>query len=141
MIRLAGLLLIVTVSAGAAAAQGIGYWVCEAGEWVGVGSPLHPMPDRACDEQRPRPDTESDCKAGGGTWARGGLSPTPLCIMPTSDGGRLCGTARECEGNCIVSPDVGGGPVAGPGRCSERDPVFGCMTLMLEGRPQEICID
>lgn len=117
-----------------APAEAAGHWVCRDGGWVAVGGPTHPRPLRACGARPAIPRVEADCLRAGGRWGRAGIFPTPICVMPTGDAGRICGDGDECEGACLATPSeverariAARTPVALAGRCTDRRPVFGCM--------------
>ena len=131
------------------AATARGFFECRDGVWVGVGAPRHAKPSRACGDKPVLPRSESDCRAGGGRWGPVGLFPTPICVVATRDGGRVCGDVLECEGTCLL--DTKGDRAAqfrpkheGPatGVCSRARPVFGCLTEVTRGRiGRRLCLD
>lgn len=117
-----------------ATAEAAGHWICRDGAWVAVGGPSHPRPVRACGERSAIPKSEPECLRAGGRWGRVGIFPTPICVVPTADAGRICGDGGECEGACLAVPSAAERariaartPVALTGRCTDRRPVFGCM--------------
>jgi len=78
------------------------------------------------------PATEADCLAAGGRWARGGLSPAPLCFLPTPDAGKACRRAGDCTGPCLAETRS----------CAPEIPVFGCYAMLDEdGYEVMICAD
>jgi hypothetical protein len=104
-------------------------------------------------------ETEQQCKACGGVWAKHGLSKTPSCNCATSDGGRRCKDGAECEGICAAADEpelevVEKGPPARGffvGRCSKNVAIFGCYRPIERGAsatpvdltppPQMICAE
>lgn len=80
----------------------------------------------------PLPATKADCLAAGGRWARGGLSPHPLCFLPTADGGKACAKASDCESVCLSETRT----------CAAERPRFGCYGYLDEnGSEITICVD
>ena len=47
-------------------------------------------------------DKES-CESLGGNWGPIGLFPEEVCVLPTSDGGKICTDSSECEAKCAAS--------------------------------------
>lgn len=131
-VTLAGLFAVPAVAAD--------YWQCVDGRWTAVGRPRHPVPAFACGFRMERPRDQVGCVAAGGSWGRAGLFPTPLCRVPTRDGGRVCGDTGECEGECLaaLSPEQkqqlrAHRPVTTLGTCTPRVPVFGCQAVVRMG--------
>lgn len=82
---------------------------------------------------------EASCRAAGGIWDRGGLSPTPFCHCPTGQDSCVCHTRSECLGHCSASLAV---CPATMGRCDSRAPHFGCFcTFGDDGSSAAICVD
>lgn len=78
------------------------------------------------------PETEADCIAAGGTWARGGLSPHPICFLPNPDAGESCARSSDCVGVCLAETRT----------CSTMRPLFGCYGFLDEnGDKVVICVD
>ena len=129
--------------------EAAGHWACRDGAWIAVGAPGHPRPARACGERPAIPKSEAACRQVGGRWGRAGIFPTPICVVPTGDAGRVCGDGGECEGVCLADPTsaerariAAGTPIALTGRCSERRPVFGCMYRVEAGMVRgRLCAD
>ena len=135
---------------GVSQVQAADYWTCEGGKWVAVGKPHYPMPLKVCGSHVDLPRTQAACEQAGGRWGRAGLSPRPLCKMPTRDGGRPCGDVGECEGYCIAAPTAEQQqrisrqrqklPILG--KCAAYVPVFGCMYLVRKGEVAgRLCAD
>ncbi len=136
------------LTAGAAPAHAAGYWTCKAGQWSAVGSPQHAKPTKPCAPKFTRPRTRTACLAAGGRWARAGLSPRPICTMPTRDGGRICADGGECDGACVatLTPEqrrlMSTRRVPALGRCTTHTPVFGCRAFVTAGYVTGIlCVD
>lgn len=73
----------------------------------------------------------AECVAAGGKYTSGGRGGL-TCIMPTSDAGKACSRATDCEGFCLAET----------GTCAPRRPMFGCFPILdAEGQRVEICID
>lgn len=117
-----------------------GYWRCEAGKWLPVGEPHHPVPRKICGAVLDHAKTEAACAAVGGKWGPAGLFPKPICRTPTHDGGRPCADTDECEGFCLapLTPKQremlkGRRRIAIMGQCTPYVPVFGCMARVEQG--------
>jgi hypothetical protein len=70
-----------------------------------------------------------------------GLADDGDCVFPTSDGGKLCRDARDCEFECWGPFYAESGtPVVG--RCADWPIGFGCHNRVKNGRASgRICID
>jgi len=138
MVALAGASALMMMPSPGAQAQG--YWTCVEDVWQPVGNPRHPSPQRDCNSRPAIPDTKLACEAAGGDWGPAGIFPTPICRMPTHDGGVACADSGECEGLCLAEPTP---PQLAAlrerktmklmGTCSSRIPVFGCMAEVRKG--------
>lgn len=124
-----------------ARAAGVGYWQCEAGTWVQHGKPDHPMPSMPCGFKLSVPKEEAACLARGGDWKRVGIFPAKVCVLPTGDGGHVCGDDGECEAGCIATLDSaerqrvsGGNCVVRTGTCAPAVPVVGCHGIVEQGQ-------
>lgn len=146
VLAITAFLLLATACAPAFAA---GYWTCSDGVWVAVGEPRHLKPLKACGVDLSIPESEAACLAAGGRWAPVGIFPSPICRVPTRDGGRICGDDGECEGSCLadLTPAERAAAMKGEtinrlGRCTGESPVFGCMAVVREGgRASILCRD
>ncbi len=91
------------------------------------------------------------CDACHGTWGTVGMAATETCDCPTSDAGRRCSAAADCESFCIAtgwepsaSADDPGRCAPGErrerlvGRCHDRQHAFGCRARLSE--PRERCV-
>jgi len=87
--------------------------------------------------------TEPDCLAAGGSWARVGRSPEPVCDCPTGQAGCPCDRAADCLGSCLVELPVGETCAEQRvGSCHAWSHLVGCHCVFREaGTPVEICID
>lgn len=132
-----------------AGASGGGYWQCRDGRWIAEGTPGHPEPLKVCGAPRRALDDREACLRQGGRWGQVGLSPRPMCSLPSPDAGRPCADSGECEGMCEVelTPSerdtvLKGRHPARMGTCSPRIPVLGCRARVERGRVAGIlCID
>jgi hypothetical protein len=89
-------------------------------------------------------ETEADCRAAGGTWGRGGLSPYPLCLCPTGEGECPCDGPDDCASGWCRAPLGSGSDLCGgvEGRCAAWTPEFGCYCVFQEdGTAWGICVD
>jgi hypothetical protein len=50
------------------------------------------------------PGGKESCEAAGGNWVQAGLNPQEVCILPTTDAGKLCFDSSQCEGICEADP-------------------------------------
>ena len=121
-------------------ARAQGYWACVGEAWQAVGKPRHPKPGRDCNSRLAMPDTRPACEAAGGEWGPAGIFPTPICRMPTHDGGVACADSGECEGLCLAAPTAlqlaalrERKTLKLMGTCSSKIPVFGCMAEVKKG--------
>jgi hypothetical protein len=147
--RARGIVLLGMLVAACAGAGGGGYWQCRDGHWVAEGAPAHPRPLKACGAPRRLLDDREACARQGGRWGQVGLSPRPMCSLPSPDAGRPCADSGECEGMCEADPTpaerdvvLRGEPLARLGVCTPRIPVLGCRARVEQGRVAGIlCID
>lgn len=80
----------------------------------------------------PVPVDEVACVAAGGRWSPGGLSPRPVCFLPTPDAGQACSAAGDCSGFCLAESRS----------CSPEQPRFGCFAILDEhGAEVTLCVD
>lgn len=138
------LALVVSLLESSVSAAELGYWQCQANQWVAVGYPEHPMPIKVCGMEPSNanmriPSTPEACANQGGHWGLIGIFPTPVCSLPTRDAGRICADSGECEGLCIAElsseerdrlmhnhrTNVDMRIVRG-GKCASHIPVVGC---------------
>ena len=86
--------------------------------------------------------SESACKAKGGQWQRVGMLQALACVLPTSDAGKACTDASQCQMSClVVNPALKPGSKA-TGQCSDSTNVFGCKTYVKNGKVEgTLCID
>ena len=84
------------------------------------------------------------CAASGGvphSYGTGGR--WWFCDQPLSDAGKVCTAASECIGQCTLPDDyhwVRGEKPHKVGACQARTRV-GCMTILQNGLPTQLCID
>lgn len=86
------------------------------------------------------PSTRAECLARGGEWKRPGRLPVERCLLPTTDAGRACTDAAQCQGLCLAADGATDGAPAS-GRCSADTDVFGCRTRVEGGRAVTLCVD
>ena len=85
--------------------------------------------------------TAEACKAAGGQWGRGGLSPEPFCNMRYDDAGVACRDASECGGLCIASEEQDTASRS-TGVCQTFTSQFGCYGLVESGVVGPVlCVD
>jgi len=92
---------------------------------------------------------KSSCEALGGTWRRIGLSPRESCNLPTSDGGKECSDASECEGACIAELSgaelenaMHGSAIRTKGKCTQWRITVGCQARVEDGVVHGmLCVD
>lgn len=93
--------------------------------------------------------SEQACREKGGEWGQFGLMVEPQCNLPTSDAGKICFDASECEGDCIatLTPEQNhqletGGSISTQGKCSATQLNFGCHPFVRSGQVHGIlCVD
>jgi hypothetical protein len=69
------------------------------------------------------PRTEQDCTRTGGTWTRGPFGET-ICQRRSSDAGKRCQSAADCEGACLG--ERSGDSRTQTGACSADLVIYGC---------------
>ncbi len=75
---------------------------------------------------------KAECDARAGQYRPTGMLGLFACITPTSDGGKACAKASDCQGVCYADTR----------QCSKASPLFGCYSyLNAQGEAEEICID
>lgn len=79
-------------------------------------------------------ETAKSCQSKGGEWQRRYIGY--FCNYPANDAGKSCTDGSQCAGDCIVEE-----PGVKQGRCSDYQVVYGCTTLMKDGKALGICID
>lgn len=80
------------------------------------------------------PTSESDCTAAGGTWTPiENLPPTSYCDLKTSDAGKWCVDAMQCEGFCLASENAKVGSFT-TGQCSDHTQDYGTKKVVQSGR-------
>lgn len=86
--------------------------------------------------------SEPSCIAKGGQWQRVGRIQQLSCVLPTSDAGKACTDASQCEMLCLATgSDVVPG-TAVTGQCSASTNIFGCKTRVKDGKVEgTLCID
>jgi hypothetical protein len=100
--------------------------------------PHHSKPDLT--EQRA-------CTQRGGKYEQVGMFGTWACVVPYSDGGRVCTEDSQCVGGCIFEFGSGGPePKKGDrvnGICQRTDAQFGCIAHVKDGYliDDGICVD
>jgi len=81
------------------------------------------------------PRTESDCRASGGTWTHGPFQEK-ICQRLTSDSGKSCSSAIDCEGACVSANEN-----ATQGHCSDIVVIFGCNMEVERNHVLHVCRD
>ena len=106
----------------------------------------------SCQTRDPSPSTlqvppAEQCEASGGSMQPVGLTRSPACVVPTSDGGKRCKDSSECDGRCIVDDwDGDRPPPVGTkvnGTCEASNLTFGCFAEVRRGRIAShfLCVD
>ncbi|HYF61523.1 MAG TPA: hypothetical protein VD886_01835 [Herpetosiphonaceae bacterium] len=111
--------------------------------WAATGGRESPSPEVS----KPMPPAgapanQQECRQKGGAWGAQGMQGTLMCNLPAADAGQRCTGSEQCEGLCMAAPAATpepGGEVAG--KCSPRQIVFGCHTLVEDGRIVRSCRD
>ncbi len=75
------------------------------------------------------------CDACHGTWGRWGMMQSEGCDCRTTDAGRVCHDASECEGDCLEPQveDIDAESYRLVGRCSAHTQNFGCLARVRAG--------
>lgn len=96
------------------------------------------------------PKDKATCEAKGGRWGPIGIFPEEVCVLPTSDAGKICSDSKECEGICeaslskddydrLVNYHI---PVLTKGACSAQRTSIGCHAIVENGIVYGIlCVD
>lgn len=96
------------------------------------------------------PTNQKDCEARGGQWGPLGLSPNPVCLLPTTDGGKICTDSSQCEAGCVanLTPEQYDQvvrrrlPVSTTGICMYWRTSIGCHAYVENGVVSQIlCVD
>jgi len=97
------------------------------------------------------PNTQEECLAKGGTWKPVGIFPSPICNLPTTDGGKECTSSNDCEGSClaVLTQDERSTLMKGEkmdkeveGQCTSWVRNFGCIGFVENSRVDKfLCLD
>lgn len=92
---------------------------------------------------RERDDARAACDACHGTWGAHGLAGTEGCDCRTTDAGKICHDASDCQGDCLDPTAEPGGASSHrfAGRCSPSTMNFGCLPRVRASRSETICVD
>jgi hypothetical protein len=82
--------------------------------------------------------SQQSCAKSGGTWTHGPFGES-ICERGTSDSGKYCESADQCEGACVA--EKGAGPKAASGTCSAHLHVYGCNTFVEHAGTYTMCRD
>lgn len=86
---------------------------------------LPPLPDYLAEATR-------ECTRAGGRMVEGSVPGLRFCQRQTSDGGKQCRRAQDCDGDCL----------ARSGTCAPVTPLMGCHEiLMANGVQAMLCRD
>lgn len=61
-----------------------------------------------------------NCEANGNIWRPEGKAQIPTCVVQYSDGGKICTSSADCEGECKVTDENK------PAQCASNNSHFGC---------------
>lgn len=139
--------------------------VVEATARDAAGAPVLARGSVECVEAPALVATRDTCVAAGGTFAPAGLAGAFACDRPTSDAGRPCLSAADCEGPCLEdrvevvtsAPDGRACPAGEElrlhrGVCADHTLLFGCAPRLLDvttecarpamaSRRSTVCVD
>lgn len=72
------------------------------------------------------------CEKDGGTFGRGGIANTNVCLRTPRDAGKYCTQNSDCTSVCLARSRS----------CAPIDPLFGCNEVLIApGSAATICID
>ncbi len=98
----------------------------------------------------PTPQDKESCESQGGRWGPIGLSPEEVCVMPTTDAGKVCLDSSECQSACVadlnqledyitVNMHI---PIPATGKCTAWKSVVGCNAYVKHGVVNGVlCVD
>jgi len=90
-------------------------------------------------------DERAKCEAVGGIVRRAGRAGFENCIQNLPDAGEVCSDAKDCLGRCVIPAQEGRSYQPGDtatGICEATDDVFGCTTLVNNGKVEgTLCVD
>ena len=99
-----------------------------------------PGPWRDAVGQQPTPQETQRCKALGGTIKKVGFEWSH-CVYPSSDAGKACTDAAQCEGACMADAKVPQGHGT-QGRCAAMVNERGCQNYVTKGVASGfLCVD
>jgi len=86
---------------------------------------------------------KASCEAAGGKWEPAGLQQIERCNLPTSDAGKVCRSASECERGVCFTDKIEMRDVETEGRCYGWSLSIGtCLNRVEEGKTTGVlCID
>jgi hypothetical protein len=91
------------------------------------------------------PTDQASCERRGGKWGPAGLLPTPICNLPTHDGGKPCRDRKDCESACLaeLTPEQRKTfPVRTTGKCAAWRRTVGCIAEVEDGWVRAVvCVD
>lgn len=96
------------------------------------------------------PADKDSCESQGGQWGPVGLSPKEICVMPTTDAGKVCSDSRDCQSACVANLSVADYnnlvkyhiPIHTTGRCTAWKVGVGCNAYVENGVVNGIlCVD
>lgn len=96
------------------------------------------------------PTDHASCDAVGGMWGVFDLTGVEKCVLPTSDGGKICIDSSQCEAACVAELTqeqraaliTTGIPIQTTGFCSGWKTAAGCNAYVEDGMVyQVLCID
>ena len=116
---------------------------CGGSSGTKVDKPKEPVkPTVSLGEQARSIKTEPACIAKGGEWRRMGRIQELSCVLPTSDAGKACTDASQCEVACFVSEPGTEPGAATVGQCNSSTDIFGCHMHVKDGKADGmLCID
>jgi len=90
----------------------------------------------------PLVQTKAQCLKLGGSWKVIGQSLKPRCIVPTTDGGKVCTDHSQCQGLCIGPQDAKPGTRT-TGRCrGSYNLIATCLVYVSKGIAEPgLCVE
>jgi len=107
-----------------------------------VTAPVTPGP--AADAAITPPNVE-ECRADGGTVRNVCRRQWPACVVPYSDGGKLCTDSAQCKGKCLIDTEADNDFEPGDdaeGICQRDNDPCGCKIEVVKGKVGSgACVD
>jgi hypothetical protein len=89
------------------------------------------------------PTTQQECFRVGGEWRRPGPWPKETCMVPYTDGGKVCYAGLQCEArDCLYASGPTNRTIVATGKCPKYQIYFGCIQKVHFGiTGNAVCLD